>query len=324
MKFINIICILISIILVSCSFIKKELSYSIPNDKEYQYQQHYLNLIGYEYAYNNNYDGSDVTIAIIDSGIVADHEDLNYDNILQGYNYASTNIKDMVDRTGHGTFITGIIGAVTDNHRGIVGITPNVKILPLKCFDTSQNTNIRTVIKCMEKAIELDVDVINLSFYTEINVKEFQDIINKAIDKGIIIVAASGNDNSSKEYYPASYDNVVSVNSVSINKIGLEVEKSIKSNDNNKVTISAPGNEILSLSFTNQKEYRQSSGTSYATAVVSSLAVILKQNDKSITANEFIELLKITSTDYGAKGYDYTYGYGVVNFKECLIKFFDK
>lgn len=292
-----------------------------PNDLEYiNYQSHYLKLIGYETAYKLEYDGTGVTIAIVDSGITTAHEDLDSSNILKGYNYTTDNTEDTVDRTGHGTFIAGIIGAKTDNNVGITGITPNVRIIPIKCFDTNLKTDINTVIRCIEKAIELNVDVINLSFCTPNNSTELENVINKAIEQGIIIVASSGNDNTGEKMYPASYENVVSVNSINVSRIGLKVTESIKSNANDSVIVSAPGDDILSLSFTNIDEYKQRSGSSYASALVSSIAIMVKQHDKTIDANKFIDLLKITSLDYGHKEYDNIYGYGVINVKNILSK----
>lgn len=291
---------------------------ALPNDPDYnQYQKPYLMAIDYESAYKAGVTGEGVTVAIIDSGIIA-HEDLEESLILQGYDATGSDNNDTTDYTGHGTFIAGVIGGTTNNNTGIVGLTPKVNILPIRCFDQALTTDVDTIVKAIYLAIESKVDVMNLSFTTKEDSPELRDAIDKALAENIIIVAPSGNDNTGELLFPAAYDGVVSVNSVNINPVGLKVSPGIKSNANTGVIVSAPGDNILSLSYTGG--YKRRSGTSYATAIVSSVAVMAKQYDENLGGEEFIQLLIETSKDYGDEGYDSVYGYGLVNMKNIVEK----
>lgn len=282
------------------------------NDPLYMtYQYYILKSIGY----SDTYDGTGVKIGIVDSGINTEHEDIKAEYMTYAINFASETPEDVTDKMGHGTFIAGLIGAQNNNEIGIIGLTPNVEMISLKCFDESLSTDIETVIKCIEKAIELKVDVLNLSFTTPIYSEELKEVINRAIDNQIIVIAPSGNDLSKKSYYPASFDGVISVNSIHVEPIGLAISPSYISNPNKEVTVSAPGDNILSVSHKDLGGYKQRDGSSYATAYVSALAVMAKQHTPTMGIVSFENLLKETSTDHGTSGYDPIYGHGVINYK---------
>jgi len=269
------------------------------NDPLYMMYQYYiLKSIGY----SDTYDGTGVKIGIVDSGINTEHEDIKAENVTYAINFASETPEDVTDKMGHGTFIAGLIGAQDNNEVGIVGLTPNVEMISLKCFDETLNTDIETVIKCIEKAIELKVDVLNLSFTTPTYSEELKEVIARAIENQIIVVAPSGNDMSEKKYYPASFDDVISVNSIHVEPIGLAVSPSYISNPNKDVTVSAPGDNLLSISHKDLSGYKERSGSSYATAYVSALAVMAKQYTPTIDAESFENLLKETSAEYGSFG----------------------
>ncbi len=287
----------------------------IPNDSEYLI---YQSAIFKSMNYIDTYNGKGVKLALIDSGINKNHKDLIHANIESGYNYSTDNISDMVDRTGHGTFIAGIIAATRNNELGITGFTPEVSIVPLKCFDNELTTDIDSVVKCINKAIELEVDVINMSFTIDEYSEDLKNAIDRANQNDIIIVASAGNDLSNNEYYPAKFKNVISVNSIHLDPVGLVYSLSKISNSNKSVTVSAIGDDILSLNFIDTTAYRQSSGSSYATAIVSSLAIMIKQKNKSINGDKFIEILRNSSTDLGEQGYDNIYGYGLINIKKAI------
>lgn len=286
------------------------------NDAEFLiYQAHIFKAIGY----SKEFDGAGVKVAIVDSGINMNHEDLNAELIQEGYNYTSEDIGDVRDQTGHGTFIAGIIGAQENNSLGIVGLTPKVEIIPIKCFADDLDTDIDTVVRAIDKAIELKVDVINLSFTTEEYSHALEAVIKKAINENIIIVASSGNDLSGKVYYPASFEQVVSVNSIRVEAVGMLIQTSSLSNSNDEVIVSAPGDDILSLSHLDDSGYKLRSGSSYATAIVSSVAIMMKQKDSQINGDEFIELLKKSYKDNDDENLPIVSGYGIIHI-ENLIK----
>lgn len=265
------------------------------------------------------------TVAILDTG-VAEHPDLK--NVLPGKRYLSGEAtKYTGDIDWHGTFVAGIIAAAMNNGIGGTGVMPDVKIYPINVFQKLKNGTIlsddRDLIKGIEDAIDKGVDVINLSLGGKNYTQHERDVIDKAIGKGIIVVAASGNYNSKKEkrkntkrFYPASFDDVISVGA--INK---KYKKTWFSYYNNKVDIAAPGKNIVSTApLTTDKDgtkyyYRRyGDGTSFAAPFVSALAAMYKAIKPEGNAEDFMSLIKTTSKDVGKKGKDNYYGYGIANF----------
>lgn len=278
------------------------------------YQAYNFNAI----AYSNQFTGKGIKLAIIDSGINHNHEEFNKEHLHQGYNYTSNDKNDLLDETGHGTFIAGMLGSRSNNEIGISGLTPDVELVVIKCFADALVTDIPTIIEGIEKAIDLNVDVINLSFCTEAYSLKLEEVIQRASDNDILLIAPSGNDNSGTQYYPASFEEVVSVNSIQVNPVGTRISESYIANANANVTIAAPGDDIMSISHLKNSEYKVRSGSSYATAFVTGAAVMLKECDRAIDNKTFIELLQISSTDYGESGYDEVYGYGLLNIAKLI------
>lgn len=254
--------------------------------------------------------GNDVTVAVIDSGVKADHPDLA-NNILPGRNYTVHNsdgsitgipeeeLYDVTDNVGHGTFVSGIIAAEV-NGIGVVGAAHRAKILPLKVTDedTFSNSYLATAIRdCMDI---YDVDVINLSCgYTKSTdrpAKAIESAIDDATRSGIIVVAAAGNITTGKNLlnYPAAYDNVVSVADLRHSVTDGTYSPSPSSCHNEAVNIIAPGTGVRSTSRTGN--YTTGSGTSYAAPYVTAVAALAKSVDPDITPAHFMELLEQTAT----------------------------
>lgn len=147
-----------------------------PNDPDYMnYQYHYLKAIGYDYVVISKYNGQGVRLGIVDSGVNR-HEDLD---LSSSFNLTTSKVGD-TDITGHGTFIAGLIAAKTNNDMGMVGLTPRVELISLKCFDDAMSTDIQSLVAAIEKAIDLDLDVINLS----LTVEEDNDDLRHVIEIG--------------------------------------------------------------------------------------------------------------------------------------------
>lgn len=154
--------------------------------------------------------GDGVTVAVIDSGLygAADgesHEDIDPAKVVSPYNAISggTNVSD---DHGHGTFVAGMIIANTNNSAGIAGIMPNVKLMPIKVSTKDRDASISDVIKAIEYAVDNGADIINMSLGTNDFSEALKTACDNAVEKGVIIVAAAGNDGSSKPCYPAAYD----------------------------------------------------------------------------------------------------------------------
>lgn len=249
-----------------------------------------------------------IVVAIIDTGIDVNHEDLKsnlwknpgevgtdskgrdketngidddkngYVDDVYGWNFVSNN-KDLTDNHGHGTHIAGIIGAEANNGKGISGISPEVSLMVLKYYDPKvPNTdNLKNTIKSIHYAIENGAHIINYSGGGTDYSKEEYEAVRLAEQKGILFVAAAGNEQSNSDknhYYPADYplNNIISVTA-----INPSTEVLPSSNWGvETVDIAAPGQNINSTLPKNY--YGLMTGTSQATAFVSGAAVLIKAN----------------------------------------------
>lgn len=289
---------------------------SVTSDEKIN-EQWNLNLICAEEARKKGVFGKDVKIAVLDSGLAVTHADFKQANIMSGYNCIADakNTSDIWDNYGHGTNVCGIIAAQTDNQTDIAGIADETYIIPLKITDgkTLPLSNIYTGIK---KAIELDCDIINMSFggalTNETAINEFKSWIDKANEAGIVVIAAVGNGGTALNY-PSAFDNVIGVGSVDENKI---VSKNSQYNES--VFVTAPGINVPTLS--NNGKTETSTGTSLATPHVTAAVALIKELNPDYGLNEIKEILKITSEDLGDTGYDICYGYGFLNIKNILEK----
>jgi subtilisin family serine protease len=101
----------------------------------YRERQDWIDQLGVSAAWDAGLDGSGVIVAVIDSGLASEHEDLTSDRVLPGRNYTGIgSAYSTTDRTGHGTFICGMLAARRDNGLGIAGLVDGVSLLPIKCF----------------------------------------------------------------------------------------------------------------------------------------------------------------------------------------------
>ncbi len=271
-------------------------------------EQWYLDTLGAAAAWESGLAGDGVTVAIIDSGLNAGHEDLSQANILSGWNVL-TDSDDVTDTVGHGTFIAGLLAAGRDNGIGISGLTPQVELVPIQCFSDGNRTSVSYIIAAIYLAVDrYGSDVINLSLGTETPSQSLTDAVTYALEHGAIVVSAVGNTGGTQYLYPAADSRVVGVGSV-----GQTLGVSSFSQRNDSVFVVAPGEQIISLSHTDAAGYTSGKGTSFSTPFVSALAVMAKDYDPSITAAEFQELLRTTSRDLGEPGYDEQYGYGLMD-----------
>lgn len=278
----------------------------VPDDKYYS-QQWNLEYINAAAVWQGGYSGSGVRVAVIDSGINALHEDLAGVSILSGVNVLEESAP-VSDTLGHGTFVSGVIAAKRGNALGISGITDGVTLVPIKCFSDSKETSVSYIIKGIYAAVDdFDCAVINLSLGLDKDMISFRECIEHANSKGAIIVSAAGNSGGTEKLYPAAYDSVVGVGSIS-----REGKVSSFSNHNSSVCVVAPGEKIISLGK-DSVGYSEGSGTSYSVPHISAMAVVAKSIWPDITAAEFIEALKLCADDLGDAGYDEYYGYGSVN-----------
>lgn len=282
----------------------------IADDPEFS-DQWALNAVKIPDAWEISKGSPDVIVAMIDSGISREHEDLAAADIRQGWDYVSdTPVEE--DLLGHGTMTTGVIAATTNNAVGVSGVCWNVEIIPFKVFGKENGASTSDICSALYDAADAGADIINLSLGSSSSSGSESAAISYAISKGCIVVASAGNDGDSSYNYPASYDKVVSAGSVNRTLV-----HSYFSNSNNRVDVSAPGNDILTTAG-NASSYEEVSGTSFSSPYVAGIAALALAYDDNIDAAEFHKILKYTSTDKGTEGYDNRYGYGVIDAQKVL------
>lgn len=276
---------------------KLHILHSMPNDPYYP-QQWGLHSIMAEEAWDliaRLGQKRSITVAVIDTGVDLDHEDLQGRIAEGGYNFISNN-GDIRDFHGHGTGVAGTMAAVTNNGKGIAGIAGNldVKILPLKTANAGGTSLSSHVIKAIDYAIDKNVDIINLSFGSRKYLESEYDTIQKAVSKGIIVIAAGGNNMGQyverfDPMYPASYDNVISVGSIS-----ADGRISDFSYVNDKIDIFAPGENIYTTY--NKNSYVSAKGTSFSAPIVAGVVASLLAIDPSLGLQDIREILDRSAT----------------------------
>lgn len=277
---------------------------TIPDD-EYYNEQWQLQMVSADYVWDFETYGNGINVAVIDTGCNM-HEELK-DNLKGGFNYL-TNEVEYRDNDGHGTHVSGIIAAA-HNSIGVAGVAPKVNIYALKCVDAGYTTTVGMLAQAIVDAVDVyNCKVINMSLGTPVDYTFIYDAVKYAYNKGAVIVAAVGNTNKQgfNYYYPAGYNEVIGVGSVDIYK-----NVSSFSLKNNSVFVVAPGESFKSLKGTSDYTYKK--GTSQATPVVAGAIALMLSADNTLHTNDIKRIISETSEDLGTAGYDYSYGYGLLN-----------
>ncbi len=255
----------------------------------------------------------DIIVAIVDTGIDVNHPDIKnnlwknpgetgkdkngkdkatngvdddnngYVDDVHGWNFVSGN-HNLKDNHGHGTHIAGIVGAEGGNNYGVTGVAPKVSLMILKYFDPqSASNNLVNTIKAFDYAVKMNAHIINYSGGgLEFSKPEYASV-KRAEQKGILFVAAAGNERTNSDfnkYYPADYDldNIISVTA-------LNPTLRVLSSSNygvNTVDIAAPGENIYST--LPDSRFGPMTGTSQATAFVSGVAALLMSHNRDFDA----------------------------------------
>ena len=188
------------------------------------------------------------------------HEDIDPAKVVKPYNArrGEAGAETVTDDHGHGTFVAGMIFANTNNELGIAGVMPNVRLMPIKVLTKANDAAVSDVVRAINYAVENGADVINMSLGSNDFSQTLKDACDAAVEKGVIVVAAAGNDGNSTPCYPAAYDSVVGVGSLTKDNL-----LAASSQYGESVYVTAPGAGVVST--TNAANgYKRSSGTSFA------------------------------------------------------------
>jgi len=258
--------------------------------------------------------GEDTVVAVIDTGVDIYHEDLK-SNILNGKNFVEKN-KDPIDVCGHGTHVASTIAA-TKNGKGMVGVSPKTKIIPVKALNDSGYGHMKHIIEAVEWSANIGCDFITMSLGSVENNDKLLKVISYANKKGSVVFCAAGNSGEETDImFPAKYENTISIGSIDQNMQRTDFTCSGDSLD-----FLAPGHEILGCVPGNK--YAIMSGTSMSNPFAVGCACLAlsyfrkqKLNYKLKTYIDYIDLFKknaISLTDKKYCGVKKFEGYGIIN-----------
>ncbi len=321
-------------------------STAVPNDYYYSTNQTWNSeMIGLPEAWDTTTGSDDVIVAVVDTGVLFDHPDLE-GRLLDGYDFikdtSSSNDGDGIDddpsdpgdstiageSSFHGTQIAGIIAANTNNSIGVAGINWSGKIMPLRTLGLDGGTSY-DIMQAVRYAAGLSndsgevpdtpADIINLSLGGTGYSESEQALYSQVQSAGIIVVAAAGNYGSSVQTYPAAYDGVFSVSAVDANG-----DLASYSSYGSTIDVAAPGGDDFDYVYSTNGDdssgtietiYAGMQGTSVATPHVSGVAALVKALRPDLTSDDFDALLRnnLITTDLGDSGRDDEYGYGLID-----------
>ena len=241
-----------------------------------------------------------IKVELLDSGVsyVSALENVNRIDLTSENEVNNITEVLMDDNSGHGTALAGIIASNTE----IKGINPNVDLYSVKILDEKLQAPISKVIEGIYWGIEHHVNIINMSFGTEVDSPLLHEAIQKAEAEGILLVAAAGNHSDKGILYPAAYPEVIAVGAIDSNN-----ELLADSANGDSLELVAPGDRIVSTGMFDG--YITGSGTSLAAAEVTGVASLLME-EKGASSVFVRKLLGITaksinSTKAGLIDYEY-------------------
>lgn len=251
---------------------------------------------------------TNIIIAVIDTGIRYTHEDLapnlwqnpqvnqdGYSNDLYGINLVANGRGngDPWDDYGHGSHVSGIIGAKANNGVGIAGICWNAKLMALKFIDTNGDGAMSDAVTCIEYAASHGAKVVNASWGAYwFSSQALWDAVNMLRDHEIIFVAAAGNSTNSNDgplaVFPATYtrslDNVIAVAATDLN----DQLASFSNYGRNSVQLAAPGDPVFSCWNGSDHDYQWDYGTSMAAPHVTATCALVWSRYPNLTALQVI------------------------------------
>ncbi len=265
----------------------------IPDDSLFS-QQWYLHNTGQYFledadidapeAWNVETGDESIIVAIIDTGIDYLHPDLMGNIFSYGYDFVN-NDADAMDDNGHGTHVAGIVAAVSNNQKGITGVSWRAKILPVKVLNSKGWGSYADIADGVLYAVQQGARVINLSLGGYAESYLLKDALETAYSQAII-VAAAGNDGLEYDdfgspFYPAAWEFVLGVGATDVlqTPYGYQEAKALFSNFGMNTDVYAPGVNILSTFpyfHPLRHGYRSLNGTSMAAPIVSGVVSLLK------------------------------------------------
>jgi serine protease len=306
-----------------------------PNDPLYKHQWH-LDQIRMPAAWKLA-DGDGVIVAVIDTGVAYENygnggfhlvEDLDGVEFVAPYDFVNNNTHANDDH-GHGTHVAGTIAQVTNNGKGVAGVARKVRIMPLKVLSARGSGSVAAIADAIRYAADNGAKVINMSLGGRFPSKVLKNAVKYAHDKGVVVVAAAGNDGRGKIGYPAANPGAIAVAATQYDE-----KTTFYSNWGKHLDIAAPGGNTrvdqngdgmpdgvlqntIAIGDPTTSDYFGYMGTSMAAPHVAGVAALLV--GEGITDPKAVEkILKKTSRQ--PDGYsEERYGAGLVDAEAAVL-----
>lgn len=272
---------------------------------------------------------SRIKVCILDTGCATNHSDLGVNTVhsrellwlstggfatwpLYGDDYYQGAKRTKV---GHGTAVTGVIGAIAGNSYGIAGVAScyNNDVLDMVVVDVADESGsieMSAAIKALEYAREIGARVVNMSFSFKVYFKTLEDACNMAYNNRIVLVASAGNDKINISGTMGDLDSVIGVIATDQNNNKAELSNYGWGKD-----ICAPGSNIYTTCdrAAKGKDFDSWDGTSFSAPIITATAAMMLSVNPRLTPTQVKSILCQTATDLGAYGKDAVFANGLVN-----------
>lgn len=320
-------------------------AFSLPNDPFYGYQWNLRNVqvggIGLEEVWQVA-SGSGVVVAILDTGVAYENyqdpktgkpylKAPDFDNtcFVQGFDVIEQD-EHPNDDHGHGTHVAGTVAQSTNNGRGVAGVAPGACLMPIKILAADGLGSYAGAIEGIYYAVDHGAQVVNLSLGGFNTSELVEEAVKYAYERGVTVVAATGNQSQAALTYPAAYGDYV----LAVGASQADLTRASYSNYGNGLFLLAPGGNasldqnldgypdaIIQQSFnpdTNQFGYYFMTGTSMAAPHVSGAVALLLSSHSATTPSEVKYRLQQSAIDLSAPGWDAETGWGLLNISQAL------
>ncbi|MDQ0822325.1 thermitase [Arthrobacter sp. V4I6] len=246
--------------------------------------------------------GNGIKVAIIDSGVAADNDDIS-PQVDERANFSDKKIvvPDDYDRYGHGTHVAGIVAAIADNSIGVAGVCPDCSILDVKVLNDNGSGSSSAIANGIDWAVSHGAKVLNMSLGQRVSSRTLETAVNNAWNAGAVVVAAAGNAGTQAKIYPGAYPNVIAVAATD----NTDAKASF-STYGKWVDVAAPGVNVYST-FPNHpfvlgtqngrsQGYDIASGTSMASPIVAATAALVWSTPADTDTDNTSVRKKIEST----------------------------
>jgi thermitase len=245
--------------------------------------------------------GGTAKVAIVDSGVNSKHPDIGR-IIAQRDFVEGDSVAD--DDNGHGTHVTGIAGALTDNGKGVAGGCFECELLIAKVMGPIGFTTDSRIVEGINWSVNQGAEVVNLSLGGSGDSSVLRTAVNRAYSQGAVMVAAAGNEGTNVPQYPAAYSKVIAVSATT-----TDGRLARFSNRGDWVDLAAPGTDILSTRMSGG--YDRMSGTSMSAPFVSGLAGLLAS--RGMSGDSIRQRMLASAKDLGPAGDDPRFGHGRID-----------